>query len=52
VWQEPFISKGLKSIGEELIMHCPFTIQADELPMSRLGLKLLPQLSQCQPLYI
>jgi hypothetical protein len=50
--QEPFISKGLKSIGEDLIIHCPCEIQADELPLPRLGLKLSPQLGQCQPLCI
>jgi len=33
-------------------MHCPCAIQADELPLPRLGLKLSPQLSQCQPLCI
>jgi hypothetical protein len=50
--QEPFISKGLKRIGEDLIMHCLCEIQADELPLPRLGLKLSPQLSHCEPLRI
>jgi hypothetical protein len=42
--QELFISKGLKSIGEDLIMHCPCDKRADELPSPRLGWKLSPQL--------
>jgi len=50
--QEPFVSKGLKSTGEGLIMHCPREIQADELSLPRLGLKLSPQLGQCEPLCI
>jgi hypothetical protein len=48
--EEPLISKGFKSIGGDLIMPCPCEIQADELPLPRLGMKLSPQLGQCQPL--
>jgi hypothetical protein len=46
--QELFISKGLKSIGEDLIVHCPCDVQADELSLPRLSWKL----GQCQSLCI